>query len=278
MGDVGEGTAVDEGGSTFQGLDQVGLQGILQEGCHGALGLQVMGGDGGAVIGVSHHHAAQALLQVGDGGGKAQNGHDLGGNGNIKAVLTGHALHTAAQAVDHVAQLTVVHVNAALPDDLLHVDTQAVALLNVVIQHGGQQVIGSADGVEVTGKVEVDVLHRHHLGIAAAGSAALDTKDRAKRGLAEGHHHVFAQLFQAVGKANGGGGFAFTCGGGIDGSHQNQLAVGLLNFLEELIVHLGLILAVQFQVLLVNTGYLCNIGNRLHGAALGDLNISQKSH
>ncbi len=33
-----------------------------------------------------------------------------------------------------------------------YVDAQGVALLDVVVQHGGQQVIGCADGVEVAGE------------------------------------------------------------------------------------------------------------------------------
>ena len=39
VGDVGEGSAVDEGGGALQGLDQVGLQRVLQQRRHGALGL-----------------------------------------------------------------------------------------------------------------------------------------------------------------------------------------------------------------------------------------------
>ena len=46
MGDVGEGAAVDKGGGALQSLDQVGLEGVLQQGGHGALGLEIVGGDG----------------------------------------------------------------------------------------------------------------------------------------------------------------------------------------------------------------------------------------
>ena len=51
-----------------------------------------------------------------------------------------------------------------------HINPQGVALLNMVVQHGGQQIVGRANGVKVPGKMQVDVLHGHHLGIAAAGS------------------------------------------------------------------------------------------------------------
>ena len=139
----------------------------------------------------------QTLLQIRQVGGKAQHGHDLAGHGDVKAVLAGHALHPAAQAVHDVAQLPVVHVHAALPGDVLHVDIQRIALLDVVVQHGGQQVVGRADGVEIAGEVEVDVLHGHHLRIAAAGSAALYAEHRAQGGLPQAEQDVLAQLAPA---------------------------------------------------------------------------------
>ena len=64
MGNIGEGTAVDESRRTFQGLDQVGLQGILQKSRHGTFRLQIVGGNGLAVIGVSHDHTGQTGFQI----------------------------------------------------------------------------------------------------------------------------------------------------------------------------------------------------------------------
>ncbi len=130
----------------FQGLNQVRLQSVLQQGGHGALGVQVTGGDGLAVPGVTHNQPSQAGLQVRDVGGQAENCHDLGGDGDVVAVLTRGAIDAAAEAVDDEAELAVVHIDAAAPGDAARVDVQAIALINMVIQHGSQQVVGSADG------------------------------------------------------------------------------------------------------------------------------------
>ena len=46
----------------------------------------------------------------------------------------------------------------------------------------------------VTGKMQVDILHRHHLCIAAACCAALYTEYRSEGGLAERYHNVLADL------------------------------------------------------------------------------------
>ena len=279
MGDVGEGTAVDEGGGMLQRLDQVGLQGVLQQGGHGALGLQVVGGDRLAVIGVGHDHPAQACLQVADVRGQAEHGHDLAGHGDVKAVLPGHALHLAAQAVHNVAQLPVIHIHGALPGNLLDVDAQLVALLDVVVQHRGQQVVGSADGMEVAGKVQIDVLHGDHLGIAAASSAALDAEHGAQRGLTQRHHGVLADLAQAVRQAHGGGGLALTGRGGSDGSDQDQLAVGLLRVIpQQLVVDLCLIVAVLLDILLVDAAALGHFRDLQRGRLLGDLDIGLDFH
>ena len=56
-----------------------------------------------------------------------------------------------------------------------------------------QQVVGRGDGVHIPGKVEVDILHGQHLGIAAPGGAALDAEHRPQGGLPQGDDGVLAQ-------------------------------------------------------------------------------------
>ena len=225
VGDVGEGAAVDDGGVVLEGLDQVRVEGILQQGGHGTGCADVPSRDGLAVVGVGADDLREALFQIGDAGGKAEDGHDLAGNGDVEAVLAGSAVDLAAQAVHDEAELTVIHVHAALPGDAAGVDVQGVALLDAVVDHRGQQVVGCADGVEVTGEVEVDVLHRHHLRIAAAGCAALDAKNGAEGRLAEAEHGLLAQRIHGVGQTHAGGRLALACGGGADGRDEDQLAL-----------------------------------------------------
>ena len=143
---------------------------------HGPRRAQLAGGDGLALVGVGHHDARKARLQIGKVAREAENGHHLAGDGDVEAVLARHAVHAAAQAVRDEAQLAVVHIDAPLPGDAPRVDVQRVALVDVVVEHGGQQVVGRADGVQIAGEVQVDVLHGHHLRIAAAGRAALDAE------------------------------------------------------------------------------------------------------
>ena len=272
MGDVGKGAAVDEGGVALERLDQVGLDGVLEKGCHGALGVDVGHGDRLAVVGVGDDHAAKAVAQVHEVGGHAEGRHDLGGHGDVKAVLARHAVGDAAQAVHDVPELAVVHVHAALPDDAPRVYAEAVALLDVVVKHGGAQVVGRADGVEVAGKVEVDVLHGNHLGAPAAGGSALDAKDRAERGLAQAEKRVLAHAAQGVRKAHRRGGLALAGGRGVDGRDQDELAL-LGQVLEAVDVNLGLVAAVALELLLREAGLGGHLGDGEHPCLLGDLDV-----
>ena len=69
---------------------------------------------------------------------------------------------------------------------LCEVEAQLVALVQVVVDHRGEQVVRRRDGVEVAGEVQVELLHRQDLAVAAAGGAALDAERRAHRRLADG--------------------------------------------------------------------------------------------
>ena len=82
------------------------------------------------------------------------------------------------ETVDDKAKLTVVHVDAALPGYLSRVDVEGVALINMVVEHGCQEIVCGADGVEVAGEVEVYVLHRDDLCVAASGSSSLYAENR----------------------------------------------------------------------------------------------------
>ena len=233
VGNVGEGTAVDKRGRALECLHQVGLERILKQRSHGALSLEVAGADGVAGIAVADDDLAQALLEVVDARGQAQDCHDLGGNGDIEAVLARHALGLAANAVDNMAQLAVVHVDNALPGDALNVNTELIALLDVVVEHGGQQVIGGTDGMEVTGKVQVDILHGDDLSPAAAGSAALNAKDGAERRLAQGHGTLDAATTQAVGQTDGRGGLALARRRWVDSGHEDELGLVISRLVEQ---------------------------------------------
>jgi len=74
--------------------------------------------------------------------------------------------------------------------------------------------------------MEVDILHRHNLRIAASGRTAFMPKNRPERGLAETNGRVLADPVQRVAEANRCGRLAFSRRSRADRRHKDQLAVG----------------------------------------------------
>ena len=70
---------------------------------------------------------------------------------------------------------------------------ERVAVVEVVVDERGGEVVGRADRVDVAGQVEVEVLHRDDLAVAAAGGAALDPEHRAEARLADAHRRLAAR-------------------------------------------------------------------------------------
>src|SRR3712207_9054319 len=63
---------------------------------------------------------------------------------------------------------------------------EVVVLVDVVVYDGGEHVVGRRYRVVVTGAVQIEGLHGHHLAVAAACGAALDPESGSHGGLADG--------------------------------------------------------------------------------------------
>ena len=120
-----------------------------------------------------------------------------------------------------MSELTVVHVHRTLPGNLLHINAQGISLLNVIVQHGRQEVVCRADGVEIPGEMEVDILHGYHLSITAAGRTTLYAEHRSQGGFPQSNNGILADPPQTVRQPDRGGGFTLTSGSGRNGSDQD---------------------------------------------------------
>ena len=198
MGDIGKRTAMDKRGVVLERLYQVRLDCVFQKCSHCTLSVDIVDRDRLSVEGIGDHHAAQACLQIHQIGGEAECCHHFRGDSDIEAVLTRLAVGGAAQTVDDISELAVVHIDTALPDDPTRVDIELIALLDVVVEHRSTQVVCSPDCMKVPGEMQVDVFHRHDLCIAATRGATFDTEDWAQGGLTQTQECVFAELTQRI--------------------------------------------------------------------------------
>src|SRR6478736_6157480 len=79
--------------------------------------------------------------------------------------------------------------------------------------------------MEVAGEMEVDILHRHDLGIAAAGCTTLHAEAGAKTRLAHADDRLLADMIEGVAKPDGGRGLALACRRRRDSGDDDYVAV-----------------------------------------------------
>ena len=202
--DVRERAAVDERRLALERLHEIRLDRVLEQDGHRARRLQLLGGHGLALPRVGDGDRAQPLPQVVEIARDGRDRHHLGGGRDVEAGLADVAVRAPAEADHDAAQRAVVHVHAAPPGDGERVDAELVAVQEVRLEHRRQEVVRGADRVDVAREVEVEVLHRHDLRVAAAGRAALDPEHRAERRLAQAEHRPLADLAQALRERDGG--------------------------------------------------------------------------
>ena len=194
MGDIGKGPPVHQHRRMLQGLDQVRLHGILQKGRHGAHCLQIPCRHRIPLLVIGHDDPGQTFLQVAHILRQAEDSHDFAGHGDDKVVFPHVAVHLAAEPYHNIPEHSVVHVHAALPDNLPAVYPQLVPLLDMVVQKRRQQVVGGGDCVEIPCEVKVQLLHGHHLGISAPGGSPFDAEAGTQRWLPQRHHSLLPKL------------------------------------------------------------------------------------
>ena len=193
--DVAERARVDEHGRVLQRLQQVRPDRVLHDHGHRAGGLQLLGGDRLARRACSRPRSGRAWPACRAATiDRASTAIDLGRGGDVEAGLPRHAVRRGAEADHDVAQRPVVDVEHPAPGDVVQVEAELVALVQVVVEHRGQHVVRGGDRVHVTGQVQVQRLERDDLAVAAAGRAALDPERRAHRGLPDRDRGALADV------------------------------------------------------------------------------------
>ncbi len=187
VGDVAERAGVHERRPAFERLHEVRTDRVLEQQRHRAGRLQ---------IGREHRFpiaprrgadddAPESLLEIGRSRRERDDGHHLARRNDDEAILAHHAVRDAAEPDHHVAERSIVHVDRARPRYAARVDSQRVALVQVVVEHRREQRMRARDRVEVTREVEVDVLHRNDLRVATTRCAAFHAEHRAETRLAD---------------------------------------------------------------------------------------------
>ena len=144
------------------------------------------------------------------------------------------------------------------------------------IDGGRQQIVRRDDGVDVAGQMEIELLHRNDLAVAAARRAALDAERRTLAGLANAGEHFLAQVrAQRLAEADGGGGLAFAQRRGRDRGHHDVFAVRrILQPVANREMHFGFGLAVELQFFGKNAGFGRDLVDGKRRGGLRDFDIA----
>ncbi len=272
MGDVRERPAVEERRLALERLHEIRLDRVLEEHGHRAGGADLLGGDRLALARVADRDRAQPLAQVEQVAGDGDDRHDLGRGGDVPAGLARIAVHAAAEPDDGLAERAVVDVDAAAPRDAVRVEPELVAVHEVRLDERGEQVVRGADRVDVAGEVEVHVLHRDDLRVAAAGRAALDPEHRPERRLAQAQHRVLADPPEALGQRDRRGRLALAGLRGRDRRDVDELPVGPVGeAVEHREVDLRLVAAVGLELVVEDPRGGRDLGDRTQRCGLRDL-------
>src|SRR5262249_5249735 len=158
------------------------------------------------------------------------------------------------------------------------ISPRLMARVDVIVEERRWQIVGRADGMQVASEMQVDVIHRHDLGVATAGGAAFDAEAWPERGLANAEHRLLAEIVERIGEADRGGGLALAGRRRGDRRNQDQLAVGsIFERLDEIHRHLGLVVAVRLEVLRRDAELFArDVHNRPHLGRLRDLDVGSR--
>ena len=265
---VGERSAVYEGCRSLGGLHEVRGDGVGKESDDGAGHLHVAHVEWLLVQSISEEDVVDALAHVLQGCGEAEDGHEFRCRRDVESALGRDAGGGAAQSGDDMAELSVVDVEDALPESLAESEALGGMLVDVVVQQGGYHVVCGGDGVEVAGEVEVDLLHRQHLCVAAACCTALHAEAWSEGRLAEGQHGLLAYLVHAQGQSDADGGLAVAGLCGADGGDEDELVLLCLLRVDGREWHLGDVTAVRLYGFRVDAHLFSNVcyGLKLHAS------------
>ena len=117
----------------FQGLNQIGLQGILEQYRHGAIRLHFAGRDRRAVPAVANHDITETAAQICQISGQAENCHDLGSHGDVEPALTRESVGHAAQRDDDFPERPVVHIGNPPPSYAALINLERVGPIDVIV-------------------------------------------------------------------------------------------------------------------------------------------------
>src|SRR5437773_10157642 len=276
MRDIAERPAVHERRAALERLHQIWIDGVLEQQRHRALCLEIAGAHRALVAAQTHDDAGQPRFEIGDPRRQRQNRHDLRAGNDDEVLFPRRTGIHAPQSDDEVTQRAVVHVNRARPGNAADIEPERIAMMQLRVEHGGQQIVRARDRVEIAREMEVDDCHGDDLGIAAARRAAFHPEHGTERWLPDRENRILAEFSQRLRDADGDGGLALARGRGVDAGHEHEPAFGGPP-VERADRDLRLVLAVELDLVVRQSELRRDVANRPQLCGLGDSDVRRNA-
>ena len=219
--------------------------------------------------------AGEAGLEVLAARRERDDRHHLARGDDHPSLLAHDAVRDATESDHRIAKRPVVHVDGARPGDAARIGVERVALREMIVEHRRQEIVGRGDRVKVAGEVEVDVLHRDHLRVAAARCPSLHAEHRPHARLAHAEHGILAESTHCLRETHERRALSLAGRGRIDAGDEHEPSLrGALGHLE---IYLRLVLAVEIQLVRPESEIGCDIDDGAKLRVLRDLDIGRNS-
>ena len=133
----------------------------------------------------------------------------------------------AAETIDDLTELSVVHIYTAAQDYALCIYTEGISLLDMIVQKGCKKVICRGNRMKISCKMKVQILHRNYLRIAASGCSSFYSKAGAQGRLPQGNDRFFGKSAEGLSKPYRCGSLSFSGRCWIDRRNQDQFSIGI---------------------------------------------------
>ena len=128
---------------------------------------------------MTDNDAAKALTQITVRGRQGHDDHDFAGCSDVERSLASYSVDCPAEAGYDVAERAIIDVKDARPRDRTLLEVQLVSLVEVIVNHCGQEIVCRGDCVEVSGQVQIHLLEWQYLALTAARCSSFDAESRA---------------------------------------------------------------------------------------------------
>jgi hypothetical protein len=133
MCNVGKRTAMDECGRVLDGLNHIGMDGIVQDGDDSSTNAKILNRERLALKRYAQQHVINASAQVFLACCQAEDGHYLRGGRDIEAPFGNDAVGFTAQPSNDGTQIAVVHIKNAAPQHFFHAESIVLVLVYIIV-------------------------------------------------------------------------------------------------------------------------------------------------